>query len=324
MIDLTIAIPTYRRKDKLLNQLHAIYRQQRISEAKVLVIDNHSDYNVSQVIRSEFSEETLSNLEIVVHPFNIGLALNIGMPFYYCKTKWLWIVSDDDLLLDGSLNIVAEDIEDSHDEIAIKYSILHRDIKFPAHKDVSFDSIDDIVAYYKANKYKGGEFIFISNGVFNIERLQPIMGDVFAYSYNALAGINPICFGLDKKLGKCRFSSNRIVEYKSPAPGTDWSFYTIGNQVANLLDYPFNCSGSSMYKLSSMLNYMDFDKFMSVCENFHDRYKAKIFYETVFNRIFLVDVIHRLKFKITFYILFLFGYNIRPIEKKLYDFFKIK
>jgi glycosyltransferase involved in cell wall biosynthesis len=283
MRNLTIAIPTYNRRERLLNQLHSIFAQPLSREVKVIVINNHSNYDVEEAIKQEFDTTNLSNLEVVNHPFNIGLAINIAMPFYHCKTEWLWILSDDDETVPTSLATICEDIEAKYSDcLVLKYSLQgHFD-----HKNEEITDLNVLVDYYDSKKPRflsHGEFIFISNGVFNCKKLEPIIGDIFGYSYNAVLAINPIIFGLDKKLGKCVFRDAYIVSIKAPSPGNHWNVRNIFMQIANLRDYPFTADGKTINRVNSLVNFYGTMVFIGGCLETNDRRKMKIFYDKVFH-----------------------------------------
>ena len=106
---LTIVIPTFNRKERLLNQLDHLLQQDISKGIKIIIIDNHSNYDVKEVVREKYSKIVFSNVEIIVRPFNIGLGAAITMPFLLCKTDWLWILGDDDEVK-GDLNRVIMDL----------------------------------------------------------------------------------------------------------------------------------------------------------------------------------------------------------------------
>ena len=65
---LTICIPTYNRKSKLLKQLDSLYTQAEVYQTYIQIIDNHSDYDVELAIIEHFGKEKLSNLKIHINP----------------------------------------------------------------------------------------------------------------------------------------------------------------------------------------------------------------------------------------------------------------
>ena len=67
MEDLTIIIPTYNRKQRLLKMLHSIYIQKLSQEVQILILNNASNYNVEESIVEEFGSEVTSNLTVINH-----------------------------------------------------------------------------------------------------------------------------------------------------------------------------------------------------------------------------------------------------------------
>ena len=83
MQKLSIVIPTYNRREKLLRQLHAIFGQPESKDIDVTVLDNHSDYDCDESVYADFPKESYPNLRVITHPYNIGGNMNISLCFYY-------------------------------------------------------------------------------------------------------------------------------------------------------------------------------------------------------------------------------------------------
>lgn len=307
MINLTIAIPTYNRKERLIRVIKSLIGQPMFSKISFLILDNHSNYDVKHALLDEFGNDRLNNMQFISHPYNLGLSLNISLPFYYCQTKWLWIISDDDECLSGSLETVINDITKYPDMLAIKYSIANMG---QFHNEI-VSNFDELIRLYNRTKSFAGEFIFISNGIYNIEKLHDVLGDVINYSYNVVAGVNPILFGIDKKLGSCLFSEKHIVNYLRPDAGTGWDSRNIMIRCANLMDYPFNCDANTMKKLSSLINNSGYRVFMSACERFNNREKARIFYNKTFKLLYgHYNCFAKLGCMFVFFFFYFFGVNL--------------
>lgn len=310
---LTVAIPTYNRREQLLRQLDSIFAQAEWREVELLVLDNHSDYDVAAALREQYGAEVASQIRLVVHPYNMGLAMNITWPFYHCRTPWCWTVSDDDLTLPGSIARILGDIQAHPDSLSLKYSLE----QFPDHHDTDVASLDELVSYYKGNRLDQGEFIFLSNIVTNIARCAPVMGDALQYAYDAIGHLNPTLYGLDAHLGTMHFSSQQVVAYIPPPPDKKWNVYRITKQCANLLDYPFQSSGRTMLRLQSMFSQWGFDPFMQTCEQLNDRTKAKIFFDKVFDLMFMTRPLTHCYHRAIFRFFYLTGINIKPAFVKL-------
>lgn len=302
---LSIIIPTYNREKQLINQLRRIYSQQESKFLKIVVLNNNSDYNVEYAITSNFECSQLTNLKIISHPYNLGGNMNIGLSFYHCETDWLWLLSDDDEVLCDSIKRILDDICTYNEYIAIKYSLE----KFTSHDDVEIGNLNDLIRYYKKEHKHQGELIFMSNAVFNINKLRPVMGAVIENAYNSLPGLNPILFGLDKALGKCFFSNKQIVRYMLPAPGGAWNYHQTTVRLPALLDYPFNCDGKTMLKLMSLMNHWNYPRFILACADFHDSIKSIIFYKKIFDYVFQIGWLKKNIYKIVFYLNYLTNFK---------------
>lgn len=114
---LTITIPTYNRPEKLKSQVRALLPQ--LSKKVVLIIqDNCSDYNLKEL----FSSSELHHFEIVKNRVNIGADANIAKAFEYCETKWLWTLSDDDIVLPDAVNTILKLIQDGPNVLSLCFN----------------------------------------------------------------------------------------------------------------------------------------------------------------------------------------------------------
>ena len=75
---LTICIPTYNRKERLLKQLDSLYAQPDVYQTIIQIIDNHSGYDIETAIKEHFGQEKIlkQNLEEIV---------KIGVTDVYCN-----------------------------------------------------------------------------------------------------------------------------------------------------------------------------------------------------------------------------------------------
>jgi len=101
---ITIGIPTYNRENQLRNQLQCKIKQDLTFVEEIIIVDNHSNYDIVNSI----SELNCTKLRLITNPFNIKMATNMEMPFLYCKTEWLWLLSDDDEVLPDSINTITD------------------------------------------------------------------------------------------------------------------------------------------------------------------------------------------------------------------------
>ena len=115
---LTIAIPTYNRPDKIKKQVLSLIPQ-LTDETRLVIIDNSSDVEVASL----FNDIDLPiNVVVVRNKCNIGADANIAKCFELCETKWLWTLSDDDILDNNAVKQVLCDIKKHQDFIFINYN----------------------------------------------------------------------------------------------------------------------------------------------------------------------------------------------------------
>lgn len=313
MEDLSIIIPTYNRKERLLKQLESILSQELAKKISIVVLDNHSNYDVEQAIREKFDTESIKNLNVIVNRANVGLSMNISLPFFRCKTKWLWILSDDDVTLPNSLEIIINDIHKYDDYAALKYSVSG----MSNHNNQTIITLEDLISYYERKDKNQGEFIFISNNLFNISKLEPFLGHIVNYSYNAVAGILPYVYILDAKQGKIILRSDEVVKYLPPQAGKEWNYIDITTRLITLIDYPFKSCGKTVRRLMFLMNHFSFIAYLDGLISLKDRDKAKMYYEKTFYLLFRNGYLLRALYRGMFYSYYIFGLNSVKLVRNL-------
>ena len=119
MKTLTIAIPTYNRAVILKKCLSSIFSQINGLEKyiNILVSDNNSEDNTFDVVNSFI----LSGYDLIYNKnkSNIGMDMNFRYCFNNTKSKYVWILGDDDFILDGALNEIITIL--NNDDLGILY-----------------------------------------------------------------------------------------------------------------------------------------------------------------------------------------------------------
>lgn len=208
--NLTILIPTYNRREQLIELLKSIEKQGHFDEYKVVISDNHSNYDVQESVNRNFSVEFKNIITVHSWGFNTGMATNISVPFLLIKTEWCWMIGDDDSLIQGAVDIVLKQINEYRDVLAIKNTLSG----FLPHEETSLSSIPEFIDYYSKEE-RGGEMMYLSM-VYNLNNLRPYISKVTEYSYSYLSFLLPILFGLKDGL-KFKLSSNQIIKYRNDA-----------------------------------------------------------------------------------------------------------
>jgi len=111
---LTISIPTYNRSNYLadtLRQLHSELEACDRNEIELIVSDNASPDETESVVKG-FIEAGLE-LRYLRNNQNIGSDANIAQCFNLAQGKYVLILGDDDLFVDGALSKLLDELRDS-------------------------------------------------------------------------------------------------------------------------------------------------------------------------------------------------------------------
>lgn len=245
---LTLVIPTYNRSSQLRELLTSIEKQGHRDEFKVLICDNHSDYDITQSLLEGFDRNFIDIITIKRWPFNTGMSTNISIPFLFIDTEWCWIIGDDDTITDGAIEIILNQIQEFPRALAIKNSLKD----FIKHKDLKVSSIESFIEYY-SNKKLAGEMMYLSM-VYNMKELCPYLSKVTEYSYSHLSFLIPILFGLING-GYMVFSSFEAIRYRSFA-NDNWASAralptVLG--IRTILDVDFGLNDKTTKSLNELL-----------------------------------------------------------------------
>ncbi len=106
---LTIAIPTYNRAEKLNSQLewavHSI--ENHWGDCELIVSDNASP-DATQEVCNKWFQQSGNRLRIIRQSSNIGLIQNVLFCIQEAQGDFVWIVSDDDIILNDTFLWVLE------------------------------------------------------------------------------------------------------------------------------------------------------------------------------------------------------------------------
>ncbi len=244
---LSIFIPSFNRKKQLVRMLDSIFAQDLSKVNEVVVLDNSSNYPMSD-IEVQFPSK---KLRIIRNPFNIGQAVNQVAPFTHCRTKWMWLISDDDIAHKDALSIISQKIKEYSSSSYLKFSIDGTSIASESNKVVN--SLEQFIDYYhQEDPIRRGALVFISNGVFNLERLHPFLGRGFEFSYTYIGFLIPVFFSLNNG-GSVSFCKEKIITYSDPE-GDGWRFDVVGLGLSTLSDL----------KMHLRLSKRDYKKFLNI------------------------------------------------------------
>lgn len=305
MNSLTIVILTYNRKNRLIRQLHSLYSQPEVDHVSIEIIDNHSDYDVYEALEEEFGEKRLSNLNVSVNPLNLGMHANLAMPFFHCKTDWLWTLSDDDETESDSIRTILKDIESYPETAMFKYQISAEE---SLKSDVVLESLPGLIDFYLNNETVGtGHLIFLSNNVYNYKLAIENYGPTLSHCYCCIAQLLPMFHILDTKKGVVRMRAKNIVKFVRPEPGSGYPYLYTAVEINSAILFKFNLSNKYYKKLGFLLanDFAHYRLILSALE-MKDRQRGRFLYEQIYLRGFrysgnIIDKLYHLLFYFSYY-----------------------
>lgn len=276
---LSICIPTYNRKDRLIAQLQSIFSQQEALEIEVVICDNASNYSINQTLSSVFHENILKRIRVVNNKVNIGGAANIASLFLHCNTPWMWILGDDDETIEGSISTILQNIEKYPDTTLFKYSIKG----FKSHTYKECYKIRELVNYYLDGRYHSGDLIFISNNVYNMAHARKHYGETLIQCGCRISQLLPALFSLDANDGCVRMMPENIIEYKRPEPGSEWNLLNIAMDLTKVYALNLHLTSLERRHLSRVV-FGDFSHILIIysCLAISDKQYSRFVYNTIY------------------------------------------
>lgn len=317
---LTITITTYNRKKRLLNQLSSIFSQEQVEDVQIIVLDNHSDYDIDEAIKSIIPVDVKIEYKLIIRPYNIESSGNISTSFMYCETEWMWLLADDDYTPPGAIKTILEDIETYSNVSMFKYSI----DGFCTEDNLKCTSISTYLNYYKSGIHSSGSMIFMSNNVFNVSKLYPYLGKAIAWNCTNVSHLIPILFSLSNNDGILQFRNKAIVKYVDPELGTSWNYATIALGLSNISYLDLNIS-RKQHNLLCKLVVRDFNHriFILKCLEIKTRHLQVATYNTAYKKLFRHVNYFQIFYKLIFYFLYFTKHYMRldivQIKKLYYD-----
>ena len=115
LASLLIYIPTYNRFDRLCEQIDQIYPFLNKYPINILISNNKSPDERYLCLKNRYPDEKVS---IITNPVNIGANPNITNGFLYSADyDFLWILSDDDIILGHSIDKIMDLLDKNVDII---------------------------------------------------------------------------------------------------------------------------------------------------------------------------------------------------------------
>jgi glycosyltransferase involved in cell wall biosynthesis len=281
---LTIVIPTYNRKERLLEQLGSIYRYASVNDYYLVLVDNCSDYDVMEAVSGNFPKDFVENIQYVRNKFNTHMGFNLANCFLYPKTPWMLQTSDDDEYNDGFMAIILQYINTYPDACCIQFA-LGMDVKFGDLRVETLNQVND--GLWK--KYLSGDCLYLGNKLYNIQQLHEYMCEAFIYSYSAASFLMPTLHFLWDEKGYMIISDKKLGDYK-PNPGA-WDFLKVALQISTVCDVPWS-DGTNHKQVTYVKNILtghfqiQMIRFLGGCAKIKEKSYRKYLYHRVMSTIY--------------------------------------
>ena len=109
---LSVMIPTYNRKEKLIRTLSALSTQ-TFKDFGIIISDNNSNYSIENEILHKYEVDFRKSIKVHHNRVNVGLSLNMAGLFTLCPTEWAWFLGDDDIIFDDSVEKIVNIINNN-------------------------------------------------------------------------------------------------------------------------------------------------------------------------------------------------------------------
>lgn len=193
-LKLTIAIPIYKRPELLQKTLQSIALNIEVHQFSfdigiLLIDDSCSDINESVV--SQFVKQNQNiELKYIKNSFNVGIDRNIGNALFLPESDFIWLMGEDDLIVNNAFFILDKYINENVDFLAVNYATVDnnyntiRESNFPSLKlDKTNTNKIDINTFLK-NYFIFTGFIgscIFRKSIINQDHYQKYFGSFFSH-----------------------------------------------------------------------------------------------------------------------------------------------
>lgn len=169
-VKLSICIPTYNRKSKILAQLSRLLPQinkYSTNEVEVIVSDNCSSDGTSDELREL---HIINQFELVTQSVNLGLVGNLYYLFEHARGEYVWFLSDDDILESDAVDSIMGSILSTNKDF---YCLNFRLDTSPDR--LYWNQTDDVLSLFESKTWGG----------FGLLSVQVLKKDAFRSFYNS-------------------------------------------------------------------------------------------------------------------------------------------
>jgi glycosyltransferase involved in cell wall biosynthesis len=178
---LTIALPTYNRREEILKQVGALLPQINDPRVELLIIDNASDFDVREVVLQQYRDAEKC-VRFIRNRYNVGLGGNILRSFELADGEWMWLLGDDDTAFPDAVATILDKIEQTaSDVILLKFG--GEAMVPPIHVEQAFYGIEGMAAHLNS-AWRYSSMLFISSSVFRLSFLASFTPNGYHWNYS--------------------------------------------------------------------------------------------------------------------------------------------
>ena len=225
---LSIYIPTYNRSEYLKKTLLLINDYNKF-DISVFVLDNDSKddtYAMINEIKLDLKYELYYTKNIV----NIGGNANVIRCIEQCKTEWVWVLGDDDTILENCFDLIKNEIGNGNDICYINFKTDFLQHRF---KNFTTEGLSDFI-----NQMDDfGNSLFISTCIFNAKLIKPFLSYAYTYSYSLAPQLVLVFATLHGNNYKSVFSKEKIVGFQEVMDKDQkWSWFNMFLGVSTIFE----------------------------------------------------------------------------------------
>jgi glycosyltransferase involved in cell wall biosynthesis len=227
---LTIAIPTYNRREELLRTVAALIPGLN-GKVRVVILDNHSDYVVKDAVCGAFDAEITAGFSFYRNPANLGCGPNVLRCFETAETEWVWILGDDDFPLPDAIATVLEAIAEYPEALSINFtSNILNDNGYARSGGTVAETLSELAGGLDCFS----NLLFVSTNVYRVAAMRRQLRIGYLQLQSWGPHVSMLLSALQDQSGPVVLHPARVVNWKPQEPGKSWDYETVGPQLPEI------------------------------------------------------------------------------------------
>jgi len=255
--DLSICIPTFNRADKLKVILSRLSELIDWNLFELVIVDNASTDHTSEVVQ-EWVPKLKCKVVYVKNENNIGGNANILRCFEKCKTRWAWIMGDDDTPENDALDKILKYLTNySKDGLLINFST---EVMCLREKDIICNDLNSFLKHFDSYS----NLLFISTSIYNAEVLKKHLITAYHYTYSMAPHLVLVLSGLNSGTGQVVLAKDIIIKFgEVEKKEQKWSYLHLFLGMSTLIEIPNTVSREAFNNFTSkVISHVILDKML--------------------------------------------------------------